>query len=242
MTTPVKPGPRIALELDDTWRIFRVIAELVDGFETMADIGPAVSFYGSARTQPSDPYYGLTVSIAETLAKAGYAIISGGGPGIMEAANKGAREAGGKSIALNIGLPEEQTPNPYANVSLSFRYFFTRKVMFVKYAYGFIVVPGGYGTLDEAFGALTLIQTRRSYHVPTIFVGREYWQGLFDWLQTGVQRKYLTEQDRQMVSFSDDPQEILKIINEYTESERALKRASASRPRGRFSRLTGQES
>jgi len=213
MTTPVKPGPRSALELDDTWRIFRVMAELVDGFETMAQIGPAVSIYGSARVRPGGKYYELTADIAGTLAQGGYAVISGGGPGIMEAANKGAKEAGGKSIALNIGLPMEQEPNPYANISLDFRYFFTRKVMFVKYAHAFVIMPGGYGTLDECFTALTLIQTRRSYKVPVIMVGDDYWRGLYDWLGEGVKHGYFDEADREDLIFTEDPDEILDIVN-----------------------------
>ncbi|MFH1732919.1 MAG: TIGR00730 family Rossman fold protein [Planctomycetota bacterium] len=219
MTTPKKPGPRAALELDDTWRIFRVMSELVDGFETMAQIGPAVSIYGSARTEPGDKYYELTVRIAEALARAGYAVISGGGPGIMEAANKGAHDAGGTSVALNIGLPMEQAPNPYANVSLDFRYFFTRKVMFVKYAHAFVIMPGGYGTLDECFTALTLIQTRRSYKVPVIMAGAEYWGGLYDWLGRGVKNGYFDEEERKLITFTEDPGEIVRIVNEYVERE-----------------------
>lgn len=221
MTTPMKPGPRTALELDDTWRIFRVMAELVDGFETMAQVGPAVSIYGSARTEPGDEYYELTVRIAGALSEAGYTVISGGGPGIMEAANKGAHDAGGKSVALNIGLPMEQSPNPYANVSLDFRYFFTRKVMFVKYAQAFVIMPGGYGTLDECFTALTLIQTRRSYKVPVIMAGAEYWGGLYDWLEQGVKNGYFDEEDRKLITFTEDPGEIVRIVDEYVERERA---------------------
>ena len=225
MTTPVKPGPRSALELNDAWRIFRVMSELVDGFETMAHIGPAVSIYGSARIRPGDTHYERAVAIAETLARGGYSIISGGGPGIMEAANKGALQGGAKSIALNIGLPEEQVPNPYATISLDFRYFFTRKVMFVKYAYAFIILPGGFGTLDECFTALTLIQTRRSYKVPVIMVGDEYWRGLREWLGESVARGYITQADRELIRSTEDPQEILRIVNEYAESERAAQRA-----------------
>jgi len=215
MTTPVKPGPRSALELDDTWRILRVVAELVEGFETMAHVCPAVSIYGSARVKPGDKYYELAVTITETLGKGGYAIISGGGPGIMEAANKGAAQAGTQSVALNIGLPMEQKPNPYANVSLDFRYFFTRKVMFVKYAHAFVIMPGGYGTLDECFTALTLIQTRRSYKVPVIMVGADYWGGLYKWLEEGVTRGYFDEEDRKLINFTEDPEEILRIVNEH---------------------------
>ena len=221
MTTPMKPGPRASLELDDTWRIFRVMAELVDGFETMAQIGQAVSIYGSARTKPGDKYYELTVQIAKTLAENGYAIISGGGPGIMEAANKGAGEAGGTSVALNIGLPMEQAPNPYANISLDFRYFFTRKVMFVKYAQAFVIMPGGFGTLDECFTALTLIQTRRSYKVPVIMAGKDYWGGLYKWLEQGVENGYLDEADRKLITFTEDPDEIVRIVDDYVERERA---------------------
>ncbi|MFO7900128.1 MAG: TIGR00730 family Rossman fold protein [Planctomycetota bacterium] len=220
MTTPVKPGPRAALELDDTWRVFRVMAELVDGFETMAQVDKAVSLYGSARAGPGDRYYELALQIAETLGRGGYAIISGGGPGIMEAANKGARQAGADSVALNIGLPLEQEPNPYANVSLDFRYFFTRKVMFVKYANAFVILPGGYGTLDECFTALTLIQTRRSYKVPLIMVGEDFWRGLYDWLGEAVDREYLSEEDRRLITFSEDPDEILHIVNEAVENEK----------------------
>jgi uncharacterized protein (TIGR00730 family) len=217
----MKPGPRASLELDDTWRIFRVMAELVDGFETMAQIGQAVSIYGSARTKPGDEYYELTVQIAKTLAENGYAIISGGGPGIMEAANKGAGEAGGTSVALNIGLPMEQDPNPYANISLDFRYFFTRKVMFVKYAQAFVIMPGGFGTLDECFTALTLIQTRRSYKVPVIMAGKNYWGGLYKWLEEGVDNGYFDEADRKLITFTEDPDEIVRIVDDYVERERA---------------------
>ena len=219
MTTPVKPGRRSALELDDTWRVFRVMAELVDGFETMADIDPAVSIYGSARVTPDDPYYHLTEAIARKLVEGGYAVISGGGPGIMEAANKGASEAGGKSIALNIGLPMEQEPNPYANISIDFRYFFVRKLMFVKYARAFVIMPGGFGTLDECFTALTLIQTRRSHKVPVIMVGEDYWRGLVDWLSEGVERGYFDEAERNLIRFTEDPDEILRIVNEHVANE-----------------------
>ena len=221
MTTPMKPGPRASLELDDTWRIFRVMAELVDGFETMAQIGKAVSIYGSARTKPGDNYYELTVRIARTLGESGYSIISGGGPGIMEAANKGAAEADAASVALNIGLPMEQDPNPYANVSLDFRYFFTRKVMFVKYAQAFVIMPGGFGTLDECFTALTLIQTRRSYRVPVIMAGADYWGGLYKWLEQGVEGGYFSEEERKLITFTEDPDEIVRIVDDYVKREQA---------------------
>ncbi len=215
MSAPKKAGPRSSLELDDTWRIFRVMAELVDGFETMARICPAVSIYGSARIQPGEKYYDLAADIAGALARSGYAVISGGGPGIMEAANKGATEAGGQSVALNIELPMEQDPNPYANVSVDFRYFFTRKVMFVKYAHAFVIMPGGYGTLDECFTALTLIQTRRSHTVPVVMVGEDYWGGLYRWLEEGVERGYFDEEDRKLITFTEDPEEIVRIVNDH---------------------------
>jgi hypothetical protein len=217
MTTPVKPGPRSGLEFD-AWRVFRVMSELVDGFETMSRVCPAVSIYGSARTRPGDKYYDLCVEIAETLAKGGFGIISGGGPGMMEAANRGASQGGGKSVALNIGLPMEQEPNEFANISLFFRYFFTRKVMFVKYAHGFVVMPGGFGTLDELFTALTLIQTRRSYKVPVICVGQDYWGGLYDWLAVGVEQGFFLEEDRKLITFTESPDEILRVCREHVEN------------------------
>lgn len=168
----------------DSWRLFRIMSEFVDGFDTLASIGrPAVSIFGSARTGPKDPYYKLGEKIAAELAMAGYAIITGGGPGIMAAANKGATESGGMSIGLNINLPYEQEPNPFANVPLNFKYFFVRKVMFIKYAMAFICMPGGFGTLDELFEALTLMQTRRIKSFPVILVGREFWSGLVDWIK-----------------------------------------------------------
>jgi uncharacterized protein (TIGR00730 family) len=190
------------------------MSEFVEGFDTLSGIkGPAVSFFGSARTMPEDTYYKLTVSIAGELSRQGYAIITGGGPGIMEAANKGATEAGGYSIGLNINLPFEQDPNIFTNLPLSFKYFFVRKVMFIKYAQAFICMPGGFGTLDEAFEALTLIQTKRIKPFPVILVGNEYWSGLLDW----VKEKMLADDrvdhdDMAIINVMDDPEEIVSYI------------------------------
>ena len=198
----------------DSWRLFRIMSEFVEGFDTLSGIkGPAVSFFGSARTIPEDPYYKLTVSIAGELSQQGYAIITGGGPGIMEAANKGASDAGGYSIGLNINLPFEQEPNIFTNLPLSFKYFFVRKVMFIKYAQAFICMPGGFGTLDEAFEALTLIQTKRIKPFPVILVGNEYWSGLLDW----VKEKMLADDrvdnnDMAIINVMDEPEEIVSYI------------------------------
>jgi len=168
----------------DSWRLFRIMSEFVDGFDALASIGrPAVSIFGSARTEPEDPYYKLAVEIARDLAEAGYAIITGGGQGIMAAANRGAAEGEGMSIGLNINLPFEQEPNPFTNIPLNFKYFFVRKVMFIKYAMAFICMPGGFGTLDELFEALTLMQTRRIKSFPVILVGSDFWGGMVDWIK-----------------------------------------------------------
>ena len=198
----------------DSWRLFRIMAEFVGGFDTLSGVkGPAVSFFGSARTKPGDPYYALTEQIAAELAKQGYTIITGGGPGIMEAANKGASEAGGNSVGLNINLPFEQEPNIFTNLPLSFNYFFVRKVMFIKYALAFICMPGGFGTLDEAFEALTLIQTKRIKPFPVILVGTEYWSGLIDWMKEKMLAADNVDNE-EMVIFNvmDDPHDIVSYI------------------------------
>jgi len=198
----------------DSWRLFRIMSEFVDGFDTLSGIkGPAVSFFGSARTKPEDPYYKLTMSIAGELSRQGYAIITGGGPGIMEAANRGATESGGFSIGLNINLPFEQEPNIFTNLPLSFKYFFVRKVMFIKYAMAFVCMPGGFGTLDEAFEAITLIQTKRIKPFPIILVGTDFWSGLLDW----IHEKMLTNgnvdtDDMGIINLLDDPDEIVAYI------------------------------
>jgi len=198
----------------DSWRLFRIMAEFVEGFDTLSGVhGPAVSFFGSARTKPEDPYYKLTVTLAAELTRQGYSVITGGGPGIMEAANRGAADAGGNSIGLNINLPFEQEPNIFANIPLSFKYFFVRKVMFIKYAMAFICMPGGFGTLDETFEAITLIQTRRIKPFPIILVGTDFWGGLLDW----VKERMLTagnidNNDLLIINTMDDPDEIVSFI------------------------------
>jgi uncharacterized protein (TIGR00730 family) len=198
----------------DSWRLFRIMSEFVDGFDTLSSIqGPAVSFFGSARTTSDDPYYKLTAQIAAELVKHDFAVITGGGPGIMEAANKGAAEAGGNSIGLNINLPFEQEPNIFTNMPLSFKYFFVRKVMFIKYAQAFICMPGGFGTLDEAFEALTLIQTMRIKPFPVILVGTEFWSGLLDWIKEKMLADNRVEKDdMSIINVLDDPVEIVSHI------------------------------
>jgi uncharacterized protein (TIGR00730 family) len=201
------------LTIKDTWRLFRILAEFVDGFETLSQIHPAVSMFGSARVKPGDPSYEQAVTIARLLAQNGFNVISGGGPGIMEAANKGAAEAGGKSVGLNIQLPYEQKPNPYANVRLDFRYFFIRKVMFVKYAVAYVILPGGFGTLDEFSEAITLIQTRRIKPFPVILVNKNYWKGLLDWMRKVVCPEcMISSEDMNIIQTIDDPEEVVRAI------------------------------
>lgn len=202
----------------DTWQIFKIIAEFVEGFERLARIGPCVSIFGSARVQPGHPYYELTVDVAEKLAQHGYGIITGGGPGIMEAGNKGARAAGGHSVGLNIKLPFEQHTNPYVDreQSIDFDYFFVRKVMFVKYAQGFVVMPGGFGTLDEFFEALTLIQTVKIDRFPIILVGREFWGGLLDWIKgTLLGHKFISPEDLDLFCVVDTADEVVESIDQF---------------------------
>lgn len=205
----------------DLWRIFRVMAEFVEGFDELASIGPAVSIFGSARVKPGNKYYQLAEKTAAQLAKAGFAVITGGGSGIMEAANKGASAAGGKSIGLNIELPIEQIPNEYQNFSLHFRYFFCRKVMFLKYAHGFIVFPGGYGTMDEFCEALVLIQTLRQAFFPVILMGSEYWQGLVDWMRETMLGKHnhIVSEDLNVFTVVDKPEEAVKIIVDFRDAK-----------------------
>jgi uncharacterized protein (TIGR00730 family) len=201
------------LTIKDSWRLFRIMAEFVDGFETLSQIHPAVSIFGSARVKPGEPSYELAVTIARLLGQNGFNVISGGGPGIMEAANKGAAEAGAKSVGLNIQLPFEQQPNPYANVRLDFRYFFIRKVMFVKYAVAYVILPGGFGTLDEFSEAITLIQTRRIKPFPVILVDKSYWKGLLDWMRKMVcQECMISMEDMNIIQVIDDPEEVVRAI------------------------------
>jgi len=206
----------------DLWRLFRIMAEFTEGFEELASVGPAVSIFGSARARPGDKYYALAEQTATELVKAGFAVITGGGGGIMEAANKGAAEAGGRSIGLNIELPAEQVPNKYQNLSLHFRYFFCRKVMFLKYAHGFIVFPGGYGTMDEVFESLVLIQTLRQASFPVILMASEYWKGLVDWIETKMlaENKFISPEDLKVYTVVDDPKEAARIIVDFKQSEK----------------------
>jgi len=202
-----------ALTKGDSWRLFKILAEFVEGFDTLSEIQPCVSIFGSARSLPGDETYEKTVVIAKKLARNGFHIITGGGPGIMEAGNKGAQEGGGKSIGLNILLPMEQAVNPYIDISLQFQYFFVRKVMFIKYAQAYIGMPGGFGTLDEIFEAITLIQTKRIKPFPVILVGTDYWKSLGDWIRnTLLERKLISPEDMDLVSIVDDPEEVVKII------------------------------
>ena len=191
---------------EDPWRLFRIMAEFVDGFDTLSRVAPAVSIFGSARTPPTDLYYRLAEQLARELVGKGFAVITGGGPGIMEAANKGAKESGGISVGLNIFLPSEQVTNPYQTISLDFRYFFCRKVMFVKYAEAFVCFPGGYGTLDEFFESMTLIQTGKAERFPVILIGSEYWKPLIDWVgqRLGGERGFISPGDEELCEITDD--------------------------------------
>ena len=202
----------------DPWRVLRIMGEFVEGFDTLSDVRNAVSFFGSARTQAGDPMFDRTVETARLLSKEGFAIITGGGPGIMEAANRGAQEGGSLSIGCNIELPFEQGTNPYVQRSINFRYFFVRKTMFVKYATAFVVFPGGFGTLDEMFEALTLIQTGKVKNFPVVLFGRQYWQGMVDWLRNRVaaEGKIATE-DMSLIHVTDDPRDAVRVIMEARE-------------------------
>ena len=199
----------------DTWRIFRIMAEFVEGFETLSKIPPAVAIFGSARVLPGSDAYEKAHAIASLLAQNGYSVITGGGPGAMEAANRGASEAGGASVGLNIELPLEQKPNIYANKLLNFRFFFVRKVMFVKYSIAFVILPGGFGTLDELFEAITLIQTQKIKPFPVIMVGKEYWKGLLDWVgDTLVREKMIAVEDLDIIRTVDTPEEVLHWVQD----------------------------
>src|ERR671930_351232 len=199
----------------DTWRIFRIMAEFVEGFEMLAKIPPAIAMFGSARSLPGSVVYERAQAIAATLGRNGYSVITGGGPGVMEAANRGATEAGAVSVGLNIELPLEQKPNIYANKLLNFRYFFVRKVMFVKYSIAFVILPGGFGTLDELFEAITLIQTRKIKPFPVILVGRDYWKGLLDWIgEALVREKMIAVEDLDIIKTVDTPEEVLHWVQD----------------------------
>ena len=202
-----------ALTLNDSWKMFHIMAEFVDGFETLPEVYPAVTIFGSSRSKPQSNNYRTTVTVARMLAENGFNIISGGGPGIMEAANKGAVEGGAKSVGLHIQLPNEQQPNEYANIKLNYNYFFIRKVMFIKYAVAYIIMPGGFGTLDELFESLTLIQTKRIKYFPIILMNSAYWKGLLDWAKkTMIKENTISETDFDIFNVVDTPEEAIRII------------------------------
>jgi len=201
---------------DETWRIFRIMSEFVEGFEVLSGVGKAVSIFGSSRAKRNSTHYKLAEEVAYQLAKEGYAIITGSGPGLMEAANKGAKRAGGKSIGLNIQIPHEQRSNEYVDLLLDFRYFFVRKVMFVKYAKAFVILPGGFGTLDELFESLNLIQTERIGKFPVVLVGKDYWAGMTDWLRdTVLKHGNIAGDDLDLFRVTDDPKEVARIIKRF---------------------------
>jgi len=206
----------------DAWRVFRIMGEFVEGFDTLARMGPAVTIFGSARTKRPDPEYAAAERTARLLVEAGFGVITGGGPGIMEAANKGATEAGGTSVGLNIELPFEQGTNPFVRVPINFRYFFVRKTMFVKYAEGFVIFPGGFGTMDELFEALTLVQTGKVRNFPLVLFGSAYWGGLYDWLlETMAKRGNIAPDDLRFLSVTDSPEEAVRIVYECHERNSA---------------------
>jgi len=209
----VRPQARVPEQAEftrgDPWRVLRIQGEFVHAFDALAEVGAAITIFGSARTPPSNPMYQSAHKLAFLLAQSGFAVITGGGPGIMEAANRGAHEAGGMSIGCNIELPREQAVNPYVNISVNFRYFFCRKTMFMKYAEGFVLFPGGFGTLDELFEALTLIQTEKIKLFPVVLFGSAYWKGLFDWLRERVLAEgNIEEKDLNLVQITDSPEEV----------------------------------
>lgn len=206
------------IKTNDSWAIFKIMAEFVNGYEKMARIGPCISVFGSARTAPDNKYYKMAENISAMLAERGYGVITGGGPGIMEAGNKGAQEGGGKSVGLNIDLPFEQSGNKYIDEdsNLKFDYFFVRKVIFVKYSQGFVVVPGGFGTMDELFEALTLIQTKKINHKPVVLVGSEYWKGLMDWIKgTMLENGNISEPDMDLFKIVDTEEEAIRFIDDF---------------------------
>ena len=218
--------------VSDAWRIFRYLSEFVESFDMLSGIGPAVTMFGSARTPPSSPFYSLARETAGLMAKAGYAVITGGGPGLMEAANLGAFEAGGKSVGLNISLPQEQMANPYQTVAMNFHYFFARKVTFVKYATAIVCFPGGFGTMDEFFESMTLMQTLKADRYPLILMGSEFWKGLLAWVESEMLGKYnnISPEDLELYTITDDPTEAVRIVQEFTAAQKetlALEAAAA---------------
>jgi len=205
-----------ALSISESWRMFRIMSEFVEAIEELSEVKRAVTIFGSARATPEDKHYVKAEYLARLLAQKGFSVITGGGPGIMEAANKGAAEAGGTSIGLNIRLPLEQVPNPYANLKINFKYFFIRKVIFVKFAVAYVILPGGFGTMDELFEALTLIQTRRIKSFPVVLMGSDYWRGLVDWLKNAmVAEGKIAREDLDLIQILDDPEEVVRHIQKF---------------------------
>jgi len=200
----------------ESWRLFKIMGEFVEGIDSLNNLGPAVSIFGSARTEPDHPYYKKAFELAALFAKNGFSVITGGGPGMMEAANKGATSENAGSVGLNITLPFEQSPNPYATTQIEFKYFFVRKVMFIKYAQAYIIMPGGFGTLDELFETITLIQTKRIKKMPIIMVGIDYWQGLIKWIKNKfLTEKMISKDDLKLFHLLDDPEAIVKIVLDF---------------------------
>ncbi len=215
----------------DAWRVFRIMGEFVEGYDELQDIGPAVSIFGSARTRPEDPMYGRCVETARLLGEAGFTIITGGGPGMMEAANKGAREAGALSVGCNIELPFEQGQNRYVDTGINFRYFFVRKTMFLKYSQGFVIFPGGFGTMDELFEALTLIQTGKVRNFPVVLFGTEFWSPMVDWVkQTMVEAGTISAEDVDLFTLTDDPEEVRRHVVERYAAYRQVYEAPDLKP------------
>jgi uncharacterized protein (TIGR00730 family) len=211
-----RKNPRESFTSEDPWRVFRIMSEFVDGFEVLSQVKNAVSIFGSSRTRPSHPYYRLAEETAYLLAKSGYSIITGSGAGIMEASNKGAKRAGGQSIGLNIQIPVQQKPNKYVDTLLDFHYFFVRKVMFVKYAKAFVIMPGGYGTLDELYEALNLIQTQRIQKFPVVLLDKDYWKGMSAWLKgTVLERGNIDAKDLDIFTIVDSPKEVVAAIKKF---------------------------
>ena len=213
MNTPEGQYLLDTITVHESWRLFKILAEFVEGFETLSDIYPCVSVFGSARVRPGEKTYDKTVAVAQKLAENGFNIMTGGGPGIMEAANRGAKKGGAKSVGVNIHLPLEQECNPFADIKVEFKYFFVRKVMLVKYAQAYVGMPGGFGTLDEIFEAITLIQTRRIKPFPVVLVGSDYWGPLWEWVKNNpLDRGLISAEDMELVTLVDDPDEVAKII------------------------------
>ncbi|NOX35834.1 MAG: TIGR00730 family Rossman fold protein [Deltaproteobacteria bacterium] len=204
----------------ESWRLFKIMGEFVEGIDGLHNLGPAVSIFGSARTSPEHPYYKKCENLAHLFAKNGYSVITGGGGGIMEAANKGAIAGGADSVGLNITLPFEQKPNPYATTQIEFKYFFVRKVMFLKYAQAYIIMPGGFGTLDELFETITLIQTQRIRKVPIVLAGTDYWQGLIQWVKDRLlKEKMISKENLNLFHLLDDPEDIVRVVEDFNKNE-----------------------